>query len=138
MSQKILRLDGKSIDFIRVFTILKIIRYFSLKETDWSIQMASEIEATPWECLNCNNSFAINGIQKLQHSKVCVPATPDVKETELDDQMDSTSNSADPRRSNTKKYHCKVCDKSLYLTSVEILKHRKNCMKPTSSNSGKH
>lgn len=42
---------------------------FSVLETDWSIQMADIIVTTEWICPNCDGSFHINGIQRLQHKK---------------------------------------------------------------------
>lgn len=43
------------------------IRFFSVKETDWSIEMANEIVSNVWECEKCKFSFNITGMQRLRH-----------------------------------------------------------------------
>lgn len=42
---------------------------FSVQETDWSIQIANMVVTNEWKCPNCECSFFINGIQRLQHRK---------------------------------------------------------------------
>lgn len=39
----------------------------SVRETDWSIEIAELIVTTEWQCANCQGTFNLTGIQKLQH-----------------------------------------------------------------------
>lgn len=43
------------------------IHFLSVKETDWTIQMANEIVTNVWECEKCKDSFNITGMQRLRH-----------------------------------------------------------------------
>lgn len=39
----------------------------SVRETDWSLEIADIIVMTAWKCPNCEIDFNLTGIQKLQH-----------------------------------------------------------------------
>ena len=41
--------------------------YFSINETEWSMQMMDDIVSNDWECSNCGCTYNLTGIQKLQH-----------------------------------------------------------------------
>jgi hypothetical protein len=49
--------------------ILQFSCFFSLKEVEWSLQLAEEIANTPWDCVNCGGTFSTSAIEKLQHKK---------------------------------------------------------------------
>lgn len=40
----------------------------SVRETDWSLEMAELIVSTDWKCSKCECTFNATGIQKLQHA----------------------------------------------------------------------
>lgn len=41
---------------------------YSVRETDWSLEIADVTVTTAWKCPNCENEFRnLTGIQKLQH-----------------------------------------------------------------------
>lgn len=40
----------------------------SVRETDWSVEIAELIVSNEWKCPNCDTVFYVTGIQKLQHS----------------------------------------------------------------------
>lgn len=118
---------------------------FSVIETDWSIQMANDIVTNDWVCANCSETFHITGMQKLQHQKgkktnvfaserhtifnnllnlflVCKPIEIEPK---IDEEAASSSSHRRPHGS--KEFKCSECRKTLYLSSIDILKHRKTC-----------
>ncbi|XP_031621594.1 probable ATP-dependent RNA helicase DHX34 [Contarinia nasturtii] len=103
------------------------ILYAAVRETDWSCEMADLIVTTEWNCTHCGGTFYLTGIQKLQHTNECKP------KPEIDDSNDQSGAMADnqqnskPQNSNSKLYSCPNCKQELYLTSTEILKHRKTC-----------
>lgn len=95
--------------------------YGCVHETDWSVQLASEICSLDWECSVCKQMFNVTGMQKLQHKAVCVraPVEPTAEELEREAQV--------ARPSNVKEFRCAHCKRTLYLTSVDVLRHRKSC-----------
>lgn len=96
--------------------------YSSIDETDWSIQMAEDIFNNEFDCPGCSQIFNLTNIQKLQHTSICKPVQAIIPEQET-----TSHESSKPSSSNQKKYDCKVCFKKLYMTNIEILKHRKSC-----------
>lgn len=58
-----------SIILVRYITTLTLTSIRSLNETDWSVQIADMIVTNEWVCPNCEGTFFINGIQRLQHKK---------------------------------------------------------------------
>lgn len=57
------------------FYITENITFGCVIETDWSIKMADDIMSNSWECQNCNNSYYLSGVQKLQHIKGLMKST---------------------------------------------------------------
>lgn len=47
--------------------ITENIVYASVRETDWSVEIAEIMVTTEWKCIKCENTFNLTGIQKLQH-----------------------------------------------------------------------
>ncbi|XP_037036273.1 probable ATP-dependent RNA helicase DHX34 isoform X2 [Bradysia coprophila] len=95
--------------------------YGCVKETDWSIEMANEIVSTVWECPNCHRPFNITGLQRLRHTLECKP----MDEQTTVDANENSSVVAGP--SSGKEFVCNVCNKKMYLKSIDILKHKKTC-----------
>lgn len=104
--------------------ITENILYGSVCETDWSIEIAQLIATTEWTCPKCTGTFSITGIQKLQHIDECNQRY--AKEA-VDQPNETPETSQGQQNSNTKLFACTVCRKDLYLTAIEILKHKKSC-----------
>lgn len=49
------------------FFITENICYGSVIETNWSIQIATDIALVDWECKQCKQSFQVTGMDKLKH-----------------------------------------------------------------------
>ncbi|XP_062554172.1 probable ATP-dependent RNA helicase DHX34 [Armigeres subalbatus] len=103
--------------------ITENIIYGCINETDWSLQMLDDIESNDWECNNCSCTYNLTGMQKLQHKMVCKPCT-----REIDPSAESAGTSSN-QKPGSKRYDCPTCEKVLYLSSIEILKHKKSCSK---------
>lgn len=128
--------------------------FFRIRESDWSLEIAEMIVSTEWTCPNCNMTFNLTCVQKLQHmnGKKCtidrkknrifvvkillktkfvffVECKPQQQSDSLknDNQTTEFTQAEQPQSSNTKLFSCLKCKKDLYLTSVDILKHRKSC-----------
>lgn len=120
-----------------------ILNFYRVRESDWSLDIAEMIVSTEWTCPNCNMTFNLTCVQKLQHMNGKRNALFVVKillkikflfvECKPQQQSDSlkndnkTTEAEQPQSSNTKLFSCLKCKKDLYLTSVDILKHRKSC-----------
>ncbi|XP_018359215.1 PREDICTED: probable ATP-dependent RNA helicase DHX34 isoform X2 [Trachymyrmex cornetzi] len=92
------------------------ITYNCIKETNWSEQLIAEMQETEWHCENCNLQTILSSIEKLQHQNSCKIAdmiTVDAK------------NENSTRKANSQAYECPDCLQTLYLTPIEILKHKK-------------
>ncbi|XP_058447620.1 probable ATP-dependent RNA helicase DHX34 [Malaya genurostris] len=98
------------------------ILYACITETDWSIQMYEEIVANDWECPNCSCSYNLTCFQKLQHKHVCKPSA-----TDHGNSSERMPNNHGKQKSNAKNFECPVCQTTLNLTPIEILKHKKIC-----------
>ena len=90
--------------------------YYSIRETDWSEQLIAEMHETEWQCQNCDFQAILMNIEKLQHQDRCTVA----RATSVDKQSESVT-----RKPNSQAYECPDCSQTLYLTPIEILKHKK-------------
>lgn len=97
------------------------ITYGCIEETDWTMQIEEEIFSTEFQCPGCNMMFNFTSIQKLQHQHVCKP----VKDETVD--KDDFDKSLMASTSNQKLFKCNDCKKEMYLSNIDILKHKKNC-----------
>ncbi len=74
-----------------------------------------------WQCTKCFGEFLFNLQERMQHEvecdeeKVGHPSTSKI----------ANKTKSDDRISLKKEYFCDVCNKSLTLSSVDILKHKK-------------
>ncbi|XP_055541784.1 probable ATP-dependent RNA helicase DHX34 [Wyeomyia smithii] len=104
--------------------ITENIVYACVTETDWSMQMYDDIISNDWECSRCSCTYNLTGMQKLQHQMVCKSTL--TEETESQPQEPAKSGKHKP---NSKKFDCPICETTLNLTAIEILKHKKSCTK---------
>lgn len=97
------------------------VTYNCLLENDWSDKMAGEMMETPWECCNCHFRGIVGSVDKLQHRRVC---NNQGSEEVVEEGKKTESNSR--RKPNCNEYECKACQKTLWLTPIELLRHKKN------------
>lgn len=93
----------------------------SLVESDWSDKLAVDMIETEWHCSNCGIQSVMTSIEKLQHQSTCF-------EKNLDDRADDQRASTQPlvqQKPNSQAYDCLECNKTMYLTPIEILRHKK-------------
>ncbi|XP_033607605.1 probable ATP-dependent RNA helicase DHX34 isoform X2 [Cryptotermes secundus] len=69
-----------------------------------------------WNCPHCGLDMNLDSIQKLQHMETCKPSQ---NEQGADEEETVT------RKPNSLAYQCAQCDRTLYLTPTEILRHKK-------------
>lgn len=91
-----------------------------MKETDWSERLITEMRETEWRCQNCNFQAVLSHIEKLQHQNCCTIAHAANIEKESENIT---------RKPNSQAYECSDCSQMLYLTPIEILKHKKSHIK---------
>ncbi|KAK2587022.1 hypothetical protein KPH14_010983 [Odynerus spinipes] len=92
------------------------ITYNCVRETDWSDKIMVDMCEVTWTCQQCNIEAICNSIEKLQHQSTCTKSS--VKET-----IDKANEKQ--LKPNSKTYDCPECSKTLYLTPIEILKHKR-------------
>lgn len=100
--------------------VTNIITYNCVRETEWSDKLSLEMLETEWQCQNCNMQAILTSIQKLQHQQSC--------NKQQTNEVEKRSNNV-KRKSNAQAYDCPDCAQILYLTPIEILKHRKSHIK---------
>ncbi|XP_063627218.1 probable ATP-dependent RNA helicase DHX34 isoform X1 [Cydia splendana] len=95
--------------------------YNCVVDNDWSYTSYQESYNIPWSCPNCGISVCLSPLEKLQHTQF----TCSLK-TEVKTEAPTTSRENKP---NAREYLCESCEETLYMTAVEILKHKKSCIK---------
>ncbi|XP_045450115.1 probable ATP-dependent RNA helicase DHX34 [Melitaea cinxia] len=88
-------------------------------DTEWSYKSYEETYSLPWTCPDCEISVCLSPLERLQHKEfTCSSRTEekDVKKKPIKE-----------NKPNTKEFECDICKSTLYLTPVEILKHKKAC-----------
>ncbi|KAK0083179.1 hypothetical protein PV325_009214 [Microctonus aethiopoides] len=93
------------------------ITYNCLRENEWSEKLAVEMSVTPWQCPSCDIQMIMSSIEKLQHQKLCI--------TKSSGETIKKSEVSIVRKPNSRAYDCPECKETLYLTPIEILKHKK-------------
>ncbi|XP_013140316.1 PREDICTED: probable ATP-dependent RNA helicase DHX34 [Papilio polytes] len=97
--------------------------YNCVVDTDWSYNSYQEIYGMPWTCPDCEISLCLSPLERLQHKQfMCSSRTEEKKEVK------TTTRENKP---NAKEYKCENCNEVLYMTPVEILKHKKTCKSKT-------
>lgn len=101
-------------------TVTENVVYNCLLQEEWACAIEEEIYNTPFECSHCKKTKLGYSVFKImQHETYCeskIKVVPS-DSTEKDDVI----------KPNSKLFHCTVCQKDLYLTPVDILKHKKSC-----------
>ncbi|XP_054004317.1 probable ATP-dependent RNA helicase DHX34 [Hylaeus anthracinus] len=100
--------------------VTNIITYNCLRETEWSDKLFIEMSETEWNCQNCNMQAILTSIEKLQHQESCKQQHT----KEIEKHPESVK-----RKPNAQAYECPDCAQTLYLTPIEILKHKKTHVK---------
>ncbi|XP_015123362.1 probable ATP-dependent RNA helicase DHX34 isoform X1 [Diachasma alloeum] len=98
------------------------VTYNCLLENDWGDKIAGEMMESPWECGNCDFRGIVRTVEKLQHRAVC--DTSQSKKV-VQGGKEGENNSKGKRKANSKEYECEECKEILWLTPIEILRHKK-------------
>ncbi|KAJ4441064.1 hypothetical protein ANN_10914 [Periplaneta americana] len=69
-----------------------------------------------WQCPHCDFAANLEPIQRLQHLTTC---------QSTQDQQKAVEEEFQRRKPNSQAYECAQCNKTLYLTPTEILRHKK-------------
>lgn len=70
-----------------------------------------------WVCSICNFHGTLTSIEKLQHINVCKKGSSS--------DVGIKSSIIPPKKKNAVAYECANCQKTLYLTPTEVLRHRR-------------
>lgn len=102
---------------ININALISLILCYSVKESDWSEKLIIEMNETEWLCQNCGLQTILSSIEKIQHQNACKITGG----SSADRDSESTV-----RKPNSQIYECPDCAQTLYLTPIEILKHKKS------------
>ncbi|XP_032685966.1 probable ATP-dependent RNA helicase DHX34 [Odontomachus brunneus] len=97
------------------------ITYNCIKETDWSEKIIVEMQEMEWHCQNCDLQAILSSLEKIQHQNICVIAN------EISGDNKESKNVT--HKPNSQAYECSHCSQTLYLTPIEILRHKKQHIK---------
>ncbi|XP_046484972.1 probable ATP-dependent RNA helicase DHX34 [Neodiprion pinetum] len=93
------------------------ITFNCLVESDWSDKLAVDMIETEWHCTNCGITTPMTSIEKLQHQSNCFVINEDDHQASIEPPTE--------KKPNSKPYDCPECKKTIYLTPIEILRHKK-------------
>lgn len=93
------------------------VTYNCVRETEWSERLVAEMQATAWQCPNCDFESVLPCLEKLQHQNSCVRAAD---ASSIEGESENVA-----RKPNSQAYECSDCSRTLYLTPIEILRHKK-------------
>jgi len=96
-----------------------------------------------WKCNNCLKEYVFNLKERMQHEVMCQMTSKwnknflfltlnynftslNLDESTSGETDHKARHSTQDRSANSVEYHCSVCKETLYLTSVEILKHKRS------------
>jgi ATP-dependent RNA helicase DHX34 len=103
---------------------LKITEYltYNCLVSDQTAEISNEYSGNMqrhWTCKRCNKEYLLNLSERMQHEVECIGQEEEVGfEMKEKDKKVPTAGSQE--------YKCDVCNEILYLTPVEILKHKKS------------
>ncbi|CAH0551789.1 unnamed protein product [Brassicogethes aeneus] len=102
------------------FNVTKNVVYGCLIEEEWSANVEESVLEEEHECIHCKMPLLGRGtFETLQHESFC---RPNIKVENIDEEV--TQPTIKP---NSKQFTCEMCGKELFLTPVDILRHKKNC-----------
>ncbi|XP_041981061.1 probable ATP-dependent RNA helicase DHX34 [Aricia agestis] len=93
--------------------------YNCVVDTEWSANNYEETYGVVWTCPDCELAACFSPLERLQHKQYTCASRSIKKEEEKAPVREN--------RPNAKEFKCDSCESTLYLTPVEMLKHRKAC-----------
>lgn len=98
--------------------VTEYLTYDCLEPEEWDSAIEQQILEEPLDCEKCQQVYLGCDILKVfHHEQFCIvkikTEEPEIKLTN--------------HKPNSKLFHCESCRSDLYLTPIEILKHKKSC-----------
>ena len=85
--------------------------------------------AVDWTCPRCEEEMYVGAVQRVAHHAACVEAEEaDRKESEDALGAAGLADAAAASKPNSRAYECAECGRTLFLTSTEILRHKRGHM----------
>ncbi|XP_037805947.1 probable ATP-dependent RNA helicase DHX34 [Lucilia sericata] len=102
--------------------------YNCLQEQQWCLNMDLELSTHMWTCNYCDYEMEFNVIEKLLHKTNCTKRQRYYQKN-ADETLSTSShkNSSGSSSKNKIKYKCPTCSIELFLSQIDILKHKKSC-----------
>uniref|UniRef100_A0A1I8NLN9 ATP-dependent RNA helicase DHX34 n=1 Tax=Stomoxys calcitrans TaxID=35570 RepID=A0A1I8NLN9_STOCA len=101
--------------------------YNCLQDQQWTINMDKELGEHTWTCKYCDIDIEFNAVDKLIHKMNCKKRKKIVDNDEDKSNVASTQASSSFSGKNKIEYHCNKCSQKLFLSQIDVLKHKKRC-----------
>lgn len=99
--------------------------YGCLAELPWTLAMEAALQAQPWQCPRCDYELEqFDVLDQLLHRSQC--KTEQRKRVPNDREATVVPSSSSRGGSD---HYCECCGRHLNLSKVDILRHRRSCMK---------
>lgn len=103
---------------------LKITEYltYNCLVSDETAEISNEYSGNMqrhWTCKRCNTEYLFNLSERMQHEVDCVGQEGENNMIKVEDYQNK-------RRAGAQEFKCDICNKILYLTPIEVLKHKRS------------
>lgn len=96
------------------------VTYDCLVPEEWDSAIEDKILQIPLDCPKCQNMFLGTSMLKIfHHEEICA--------IKIKTEEQPTASADGSTKRNLKLFHCDICKSDLYLSPIEILKHKKSC-----------
>ncbi|XP_065365082.1 probable ATP-dependent RNA helicase DHX34 [Calliphora vicina] len=102
--------------------------YNCLQEQQWSLNMDLDLSTHTWTCNYCDFEMEFNVLEKLLHKTKCTKRQRYYEKKGDKTLPKTTLNTSSGSSSKNKiKYNCPNCCQELFISQIDILKHKKSC-----------
>lgn len=103
--------------------------YSCLAEQQWTTAMDATLRAEPWQCTRCDFELEeFDVLEQLVHRSKCKRRKAQESRTAKTTSTESSTEVASSSSSHfSGGYYCNSCKRELRLTTIDILRHKKQC-----------
>jgi hypothetical protein len=81
--------------------------------------------AVNWTCPRCEREMYVGPVQRIVHHAGCVEEEESERRKKEEEEKVKAGLQQGSSNPNAREYHCHECDKAMWMTSTEILKHKR-------------
>ncbi|KAM8720918.1 hypothetical protein ACLKA7_006889 [Drosophila subpalustris] len=108
------------------FNVSEHVVYGCLAELPWTLAMEATMQQQPWHCAQCDFELEQFDVpDQLLHRVECKGRRESQRRATTPETKVHSTGSSSSRDAN---YHCESCGRSLKLSQIDILRHRRQCV----------